>query len=177
VLRYPLLLGTGLERIEERFACAAASGAAWDAYLTILRRSPAKHEAWLARNALSASPPHSTVVVGMRVRQRTTAVSLEDTVLHSEETAVEVLRSTKRKAAKKRKQVKRDVSPAERKRAANLRQVLLWRRQVKQDSIVFPEFPEAVHMKAIFRNEKRQMSDSTRRALNDLLPYRFLSLE
>jgi hypothetical protein len=182
VLRYPLLLGTGLERVEERFACAAASGADWDSYLTILRRSPTKHAKWVEKNAVPSTPslPLWTQVTVGAARRTTAAseVAPPDVEFLSEQTAVrEVARSTQRMAVKKRKQVKQVASPTERKLAANLRQVLLWRRQVKKSNIVFPEFPEAVHTKAIFCNEKRQMSDSARKALNDLLPYRFLTLE
>jgi hypothetical protein len=180
VLRYPLLLGTSLERMEDRFACAAASGVDWDAYLTILRRSSAKHVEWKVGSALSSTSSVPLLGAPERIvtmRGSVVTVVPEEAELLSEETAMEIVRNAKRKVAKKRKQVKQVASPAERKRAANLRQVLLWRRQVKQNSIVFPAFPDVVHTKAIFRNERRQMSESTRKALNDLLPYQFLTLE
>ena len=44
IVRYPLILGTKLSRISERFASAEAVNADWSAYIKILRQSPKSHE-------------------------------------------------------------------------------------------------------------------------------------
>ncbi|KAJ1441789.1 hypothetical protein B484DRAFT_442567 [Ochromonadaceae sp. CCMP2298] len=73
VLRYPLLLGTSLLRIEERFACAKAVRAPWRAYLTILRRPAAAHQRWLA--GLAEGEAQAALVAARQVEAEAAAVA------------------------------------------------------------------------------------------------------
>jgi hypothetical protein len=46
ILRYPLLLGTSMDRISPRLEDARELKVDWDEILTMLRRTPAAHEKW-----------------------------------------------------------------------------------------------------------------------------------
>ena len=53
VIRYPLILGTSLERISNRIQVMNEYGAEWSQLLTILRRSDAAHDKWIQKQSLS----------------------------------------------------------------------------------------------------------------------------
>jgi len=48
VLKFPLVLGTSMEKIESRLLAMKEAHAPWEDFVTILRRSPDKHTEWMA---------------------------------------------------------------------------------------------------------------------------------
>lgn len=53
ILKFPLVLGTSMEKIESRLLSMKDARAPWDDFVTILRRSPEKHSEWMATRLLS----------------------------------------------------------------------------------------------------------------------------
>lgn len=49
IVKYPLALGTSLDRIAKRFDDISSLSIDWKSIVTVLRRSPASHETWLQK--------------------------------------------------------------------------------------------------------------------------------
>jgi hypothetical protein len=191
VLRYPPILGTSLARIEERFASAAAVGAAWSAYLTHLRRSPAKHAELLAK---AAGKNNSTCVS----TSTTEILSLTREAAEAAEWVVAVttprLREQKARTSVDRSQISwtpADVNEAQllavttrssrtyrassSHRGVRLHSLLKQRHLLQQGkNVTFTAFPDAVHVRQLFSNEHHRTAARAKKVLNKLLPYRWL---
>jgi len=51
VLKHPLILGTALEKIQDRLSDLMKVNADWSDFVTILRRSEEKHQCWVLKES------------------------------------------------------------------------------------------------------------------------------
>ena len=60
VIKYPLILGTAIEKIDGRLAALQAASAPWEEFITVLRRSEDKHERWMQKSTTRVRPGTSS---------------------------------------------------------------------------------------------------------------------
>jgi hypothetical protein len=186
VLRYPLVLGSSIHRVEERFAAAAAEGVEWRGYMTALRRTTAGHEKWLAKCNLHVDKP---IYASMLGGAQQAGDALQRSTSADTPTAAQTSTRTRQRCSTHHSppvdiNALNDDSPhpvASAKGYAGLalcRAVAVARKRHHQGrtvdaDITFPAYPDAVRVRTVFSNEERRIGVEARKLINSLLPYKW----
>jgi hypothetical protein len=185
VLRYPLVLGSSIHRIEERFAAAAVEGVEWRGYMTALRRTTALHEKWLAKCNLHVD---KSLYASMLGGAQQAGDSLQLSTSADTPTAGRTSTRTRQRSSTHHSPVDiyalNDDSPSAKGYAglALCKAVAVARKRHHQGrtvdaDIAFAAYPDAVRVRTVFSNEERRIGVEARKLINSLLPYRWLRQE
>jgi hypothetical protein len=189
VLRYPLILGSSIHRIEERFAAAAVEGVEWREYMTALRRTTAGHEKWLAKCNLHVD---KSLYASMLGGAQQAGDPLQLSTSADTPTAARTSTRTRQRSSAHHSPVDIDASKddaphpmASAKGHAGLalcKAVAVARKRHHQGrtvdaDITFSAYPDAVRVRTVFSNEERRIGVEARKLINSLLPYKWLRQE
>lgn len=196
IMRYPLILGTNLHRVQQRFASAAAGGLCWDDYLKLLRWPDARHAAflrtWQPKVPLSQSSSSHHVFTSSESGVPTNHC---DTGVHSpaQSALVEGAPSGSLSAAGNTSTISNNVAaaaksvhpPARRRKrhAATTKYSIDGNSDIHnntskdamlvcvKDVRIFEPYPDALKLRSMFANQRRIVQRSAFKVLKEMLPF------
>jgi hypothetical protein len=184
VLRYPLILGSSIHRVEERFAAAAAEGVEWRGYMTALRRTTAGHEKLAKCNLHVDKSLYASMLGGAQQAGDSLQLSTSADAPTAGRTSTRTRQRSNAHHPPAVINALNDDSPhpvASAKGYAGLalcKAVAVARKRHHQGrtvdaDITFPAYPDAVRVRTVFSNEERRIGVEARKLISSLLPYKW----